>query len=53
MTEALDGDFAVVRGRGGSGDEHALFDERLAWERHLGAHGWTGVGCPRSTVGGD
>jgi alkylation response protein AidB-like acyl-CoA dehydrogenase len=32
-TEQLDGDFAGVRGRGGPGDEHALFEERLAWEQ--------------------
>ena len=43
---SLAGDFSVVRGRGGPGDEHVLFDERLAWERHLGAHGWTCVGWP-------
>jgi alkylation response protein AidB-like acyl-CoA dehydrogenase len=46
LEESLSGDFAAVRGRGGPGDEHALFDERLAWERHLGAHGWTCVGWP-------
>lgn len=46
LAEALTGEFAVVRGRGGPGDEHSLFDERLAWEQHLGAHGWTGVGWP-------
>ena len=28
LTDALDGEFAVVRGRGGPGDEHALFEER-------------------------
>lgn len=44
LTEQLEGDFAEVRGRGGPGDEHALFDERLAWEQHLGANGWTCVG---------
>ena len=27
------GEFAAVRGRGGPGDEHACFDERLAWEQ--------------------
>jgi alkylation response protein AidB-like acyl-CoA dehydrogenase len=42
----LDGEFAVVKGRGGPGDEHSLFDERLAWERRLGADGWTCVGWP-------
>ena len=29
LTEQLDGEFAVVRGRGGPGDEHSLFEERL------------------------
>jgi alkylation response protein AidB-like acyl-CoA dehydrogenase len=47
----LGGDFAVVRGRGGPGDEHALFDQRLAWERHLGARGWTCVGWPKEHGG--
>lgn len=46
LTEQLDGPFAVVRGRGGPGDEHALYAERLAWEHHLGASGWTCVGWP-------
>jgi alkylation response protein AidB-like acyl-CoA dehydrogenase len=46
LEDSLAGDFAAVRGRGGPGDEHALFDERLAWEHHLGAHGWTCVGWP-------
>ena len=39
LAEQLEGEFAVVRGRGGPGDEHALFEERLAWERALGAAG--------------
>ena len=30
---ALDGEFRVVHGRGGPGDEHTLFDERHTWER--------------------
>jgi hypothetical protein len=41
----------MVRGRGGPGDEHALFDERLAWERHLGASGWNCVGWPKEHGG--
>jgi acyl-CoA dehydrogenase len=40
------GDFAAIRGRGGPGDEHECFDERAAWERRLGADGWTCVGWP-------
>jgi alkylation response protein AidB-like acyl-CoA dehydrogenase len=51
LEESLSGDFAVTRGRGGPGDEGALFDERLAWERHLGAHGWTCVGWPKEHGG--
>jgi alkylation response protein AidB-like acyl-CoA dehydrogenase len=51
LEESLAGEFAPVRGRGGPGDEHALFDERLAWERHLGAHGWTCVAWPKEHGG--
>jgi alkylation response protein AidB-like acyl-CoA dehydrogenase len=51
LEDSLAGDFASVRGRGGPGDEHALFEERLAWERHLGAHGWTCVGWPKEHGG--
>jgi alkylation response protein AidB-like acyl-CoA dehydrogenase len=51
LDEHLSGDFAVVRGRGGPGDEHALFDERLAWERKMGAAGWSCVGWPREYGG--
>jgi alkylation response protein AidB-like acyl-CoA dehydrogenase len=51
LEESLSGDFAVTRGRGGPGDEGVLFDERLAWERHLGAHGWTCVGWPKEHRG--
>jgi len=46
LDELLHGDFADIKGRGGPGDEHAFFDERLAWERRLGADGWTCVGWP-------
>jgi acyl-CoA dehydrogenase len=46
LDELLHGEFAVIKGRGGPGDEHSCFDERLAWERRLGADGWTCVGWP-------
>lgn len=46
LESELSGDFAEVRGRGGPGDEHALLDERRAWERRLGEAGWTCVGWP-------
>jgi alkylation response protein AidB-like acyl-CoA dehydrogenase len=51
LDELLAGEFAGVRGRGGPGDEHALFEERLAWERRLGADGWTCVGWPTAHGG--
>ncbi len=53
LTGALGGEFAGVRGRGGPGDEHALFEERLAWERALGAAGWTCLSWPREYGGRD
>ena len=46
LDDLLHGEFASIRGRGGPGDEHAFFDERLAWERRLGGDGWTCVGWP-------
>ncbi len=51
LEDLLAGDFAAVRGRGGPGDEHSCFDERLAWERRLGADGWTCVGWPEEFGG--
>ncbi|TDC71560.1 acyl-CoA dehydrogenase [Actinomadura sp. GC306] len=42
----LHGDFAGLRGLGGPGREDEAFDERLEWDRHLGAHGWTCLGWP-------
>jgi acyl-CoA dehydrogenase len=46
LEDLLHGEFAEIRGRGGPGDEHSCFDERLAWERRLGADGWTCIGWP-------
>ena len=51
LADALAREFAAVRGRGGPGDEHAMLDERRAWERKLGQGGWIGIGWP-SEVGG-
>ncbi len=53
LTEKLTGDFAIVRGRGGPGDEHSLFDERLAWEQALGRAGWTCLSWPKQYGGRD
>jgi len=42
----LAGEFAGLRGTGGPGREHEAPEGRLAWNRHLAAAGWTGVGWP-------
>lgn len=47
----LGGEFAQLKGRGGPGREHEAFAERLAWERHLAAHGWTCIGWPKEYGG--
>lgn len=47
LADNLTGEFAQLRGRGGPGDEHVLVQERRAWERKLGAAGWTCVGWPK------
>jgi len=46
LDDRLGGAFAPVRGRGGPGDEHELFDERWEWEQELGRHHWIGLGWP-------
>ncbi|WP_282692509.1 acyl-CoA dehydrogenase family protein [Streptomyces sp. CC208A] len=47
----LTGEFAALKGRGGPGREHEAYAERLAWERHMAAHGWTCVGWPKEHGG--
>ncbi len=51
LADHLTGEFADLRGRGGPGDEHEAFEGRLAWERALGASGWTCVGWPKEYGG--
>ncbi|MFE6709419.1 acyl-CoA dehydrogenase family protein [Streptomyces sp. NPDC057695] len=46
LRSELTGEFAALRGRGGPGREHEAHAERLAWERHMAAAGWTCVGWP-------
>ncbi|WP_309649140.1 acyl-CoA dehydrogenase family protein [Nocardioides sp.] len=46
LEDNLTGEWAALRGVGGPGRDHELFAERLAWNRHLAAHGWTCVGWP-------
>jgi len=51
LGDNLTGEFEVVRGRGGPGDEHSFLEERLAWERRLADAGWTCVGWPKEYGG--
>ncbi|WP_425835054.1 acyl-CoA dehydrogenase family protein [Streptomyces fractus] len=51
LEQELSGDYAELRGAGGPGREHEAFAERLAWERHMAAHGWTCVGWPEEHGG--
>jgi alkylation response protein AidB-like acyl-CoA dehydrogenase len=53
LSQHLTGEFESVRGRGGPGDEHAMFEERHAWEKKLGEDGWIGVGWPKDVGGRD
>ena len=51
LAENLTGEFAELRGLGGPGREHEAFAERLAWERHMAAAGWTCIGWPKEFGG--
>ena len=53
MADNLTGEFAAVKGRGGPGDEHSMFEERRAWERRLAEGGWTCVTWPKEYGGRD
>jgi alkylation response protein AidB-like acyl-CoA dehydrogenase len=46
LAENLTGRFAALRGAGGPGREHEAHEERLAWNRHLAAAGWTCLAWP-------
>jgi alkylation response protein AidB-like acyl-CoA dehydrogenase len=46
LADNLTGGFAALKGLGGSGREHEAYDERVAWNRHLAASGWTCLGWP-------
>ncbi len=51
LADNLNGEFRELRGLGGPGREHEAFDERLAWDRHLAAAGWTCLGWPQEYGG--
>lgn len=46
LADHLVGEFAELKGLGGPGNDLEAHDERLAWDRHLAAHGWTCIGWP-------
>jgi alkylation response protein AidB-like acyl-CoA dehydrogenase len=46
LAENLAGRFAGLRDAGGPGREHQAHAERVAWNRHLAAAGWTCLGWP-------
>jgi alkylation response protein AidB-like acyl-CoA dehydrogenase len=46
LEASLTGEFAALRGAGGPGREHERHQDRLAWNRHLAAAGWTALGWP-------
>jgi alkylation response protein AidB-like acyl-CoA dehydrogenase len=46
LDASLAGEFAGLRGAGGPGREHERYAERLAWNRHLAAAGWTALSWP-------
>jgi alkylation response protein AidB-like acyl-CoA dehydrogenase len=51
LEEHLTGEFAALKGLGGPGKDHEAIEARLAWNRHLAEHGWTGVGWPKEHGG--
>ena len=51
LEDNLAGEFAGLKGLGGPGKDHEAIEERLAWNRHLAEHGWTGVGWPKEHGG--
>ena len=46
LADNLCGEFDIICGRGGPGDQHSLVEERKAWEQKLYEGGWTCIGWP-------
>ncbi|MFI2590735.1 acyl-CoA dehydrogenase family protein, partial [Rhodococcus erythropolis] len=51
LAENLTGKFAQLKGKGGPGSEHEFFEQRLEWDKHLAASGWTCLGWPKEFGG--
>ena len=53
LKQNLAGEYGELRGQGGPGREHEHFEQRLAWNRHLAAGGWTCLSWPAEYGGRD
>ena len=51
LKDNLKGEFLSVIGRGGSGDQVEMLNERIKWEQHMGKAGWTCIGWPKEFGG--
>ena len=51
LSEHLAGEWAPLKGLGGTGRGHESYEERRAWNRHLAEHGWTCLGWPEEYGG--
>ena len=51
LSEHLAGEWAYLRGVGGSGAGEHMREERRTWNRHLAEHGWTCLGWPEKYGG--
>ncbi len=51
LADNLVGEFAAIKGLGGPGNDNVAFPERLAWNKHLAAAGYTCLGWPEEHGG--
>jgi alkylation response protein AidB-like acyl-CoA dehydrogenase len=51
LEDHLTGEWAELKGLGGPGKDHQAVEQRLAWNRLLAEHGWTGLGWPEEHGG--
>lgn len=51
LADNLVGEYAALKGLGGPGREDEAFEERLQWNRHLAAAGYTCLGWPEEHGG--
>jgi alkylation response protein AidB-like acyl-CoA dehydrogenase len=51
LADNLVGEYAAIKGLGGPGNDNVAFEERLAWNKHLAAAGYTCLGWPEEHGG--